>query len=70
MRDVSSEEKRKGEEFSDFMKSFHEEVKLNLEKSNKKYTVNVDKSKRHHVFEVGDEVMIHFVKVVASVRLI
>ena len=40
------------------MKSLHEEVKLKLEQSNLKYKENVDKSRRHHIFEVGDEVMV------------
>ena len=36
LRDVAGEEKRRveGEDFSDFMKYFHEEVKLKLEQSN------------------------------------
>ena len=37
-------------------------MKLKLEKSNKKYKENADKSRRHHVFEVGDEVMVHLKK--------
>ena len=41
------------------MNSFHEEVKLKLEQSNQKYKENVDKSRRHHIFEVGDEVKVH-----------
>ena len=44
------------------MKSFHEEVKLRFEQSNMKYRENVDKSRRHHVFEVGDEVIVHLKK--------
>ena len=44
------------------MKSLHEEVKLKLEQSNHKYKENVDKYRRHHVFEVGDEVMVHLKK--------
>ena len=64
LRDVASEEKRStvGEEFADFMESLHKEVKLRLEKSNKKYKENADKSRRHHDFEVGDEVMVHLKK--------
>ena len=45
------------------MKSLHEEVKLKLEQSNKKYKENVDNSIRHHVFEVGDELMVHLKRV-------
>ena len=44
------------------MKSLHEEVKLKLEQSNQKYKENIDKSRGHHVFEVGDEVMVHLRK--------
>ena len=64
MRDVTSEMKRSVEakEFFGFMKSLHEEVKLKFEQSNKKYKVDADKSRRHHVFEVGDEVMVHLKK--------
>ena len=64
LRDIASEEKRTtaGEEFSDFMKSLHKEVKLRLEKSNQKYKENVDQSMRHHDFQVGDEVMVHLKK--------
>ena len=64
MRDVASEEKRStaGEEFVEFMESLHREVKLRLEQNNQKYKKNVDKSKRHHDFEVGDEVMVHLKK--------
>ena len=39
------------------MKSLHEEVKLRLEQSNQKYKGYVDKSKRHHILEIGDEVI-------------
>ena len=35
-------------------------MKLRLEKSNQKY--NVDQSRRHHDFQVGDEVMVHLKK--------
>ena len=45
-----------------FIKSLHKEVKLRLEQSNKKYKVNVEKSRRHHDFQVGDEVMVHLKK--------
>ena len=37
-------------------------MKLKLEQSNHKYKENVDKRRRHHDFEVGDEVMVHFKK--------
>ena len=52
LRDVVGEEKRSamGEEFFDFMESFHKEVKLRLEQSNHKYKENVDHSRRHHNF--------------------
>ena len=64
LRDVTGEEKRSvaREEFSNFMKSLHKEVKLRLEQSNRKYKQNANKSRRHHVFEVGDEVMVHLKK--------
>ena len=64
MRDVAGEEKRSTarEEFSDFMESLHKEVKLRLEQSNQKYKENVDQSRRHHDFQVGDEVMVHLKK--------
>ena len=44
------------------MKSLNEEVKLRLEKSNLKDKENDDKSRRHHVFKVCDEVMVHLKK--------
>ena len=50
------------EEFSDFMKSLHKEVKLRLEQSNQKYKENADKSRRYHDFEEGDEVMVYLKK--------
>ena len=61
MWDFVGEERRsvEGEIFTDFMKSLHEEVKLKLEQSNKKYKENVDNSRRHLFFEVGDEVMVY-----------
>ena len=64
LRDVFGGEKRSAtrEEFSDFMKSLHKEVKLRLEQSNKKYKEIFDKSRRHHDFQVGDEVMVHLKK--------
>ena len=65
LRDVIvNEEKRsvEGEVFAEYMTSLHKEVKLKLEQSNWKYKENVDKSRRHHVFEVGDEVMVHLKK--------
>ena len=33
-----------------------------MEQSNHKYKENTDKSRRHHDFEVGDEVMVHLKK--------
>ena len=56
MRDFFGEEKKSvvEEEFSDFMESLHKEVKLKLEQSNQKYNENANKSRRHHIFEVGD----------------
>jgi hypothetical protein len=64
LRDVAGEEKRSaaGEEFADFMESLHKEVKLRLEQSNQKYKENSDQSRRHHDFQVGDEVMVHLKK--------
>ena len=64
LRYVASKEKRStiGEEFFNFMESFHKEVKLRLEQSNQKYKENVDQSRRHHDFQVGDEVMVHLKK--------
>ena len=64
LRDFIGEEKRRvaGEEFVDFMEYLHKEVNLKLEQSNHKYKENVDKSRRHHIFEVGDEVMVHLKK--------
>ena len=64
LRDVGSEEKRSsiGEEFSDFMESLHKKVKLRLEQSNQKYKESDDQSRRHHDFQVGDEVMVHLKK--------
>ena len=52
LKDVASEEKRSatGEEFFDFMESFHKEVKLKMEQSNLKYKENANKSRRHHDF--------------------
>ena len=64
LRDVVGVEKRSvvREAFADFMESLHKEVKLRLEQSNQKYKENVDKYRRHHVFEVGDEEMVHLKK--------
>ena len=64
LRDIAGEEMRNVavEEFSIFMKSLHKEVKLRLEQSNQKYKENVDQSRRHHDFQVGDEVMVHLKK--------
>ena len=61
LRDIVGEEKRSvaREEFSDFMESLHKEVKLRIEQSNQKYKENVDQSRRHHDFQVGDEFMVH-----------
>ena len=44
------------------MSSLHKEVKLKLEQSNHNYKKKVDKTRIHHVFEVGDEVMFHLKK--------
>ena len=64
LRDIASKEKRSviGEEFFDFMESLHKEVKLRLEITNQKYNKNVDQSRRHHDFQVGDEMMAHLKK--------
>ena len=64
MRDVAGEEKRSAarEEFFDFMESLHKKVKLRLEQSNQKYKKNTDQSRRHHDFQVGDELMVHLKK--------
>ena len=64
LRDVGGKEKRStaGQEFVDFMEYLHKEVKLRLEQSNQKYKENVDKSRRHHDFKVGDEVIVHLKK--------
>ena len=64
LRDVASEERINvvGEEFVDFMESLHKEVKLRIEQSNQKYKENVDQSRRHHDFQVGNEVMVHLKK--------
>ena len=40
----------------------NDEVKLRLEQSNLKYKENAYKSRRHHIFEVSDEVMVHLKK--------
>ena len=64
MRYIASEEKRSvaGEEFFDVMKSLHKEVKLRLKKSNQKYKENVDQSRRHHDYQVSNEVMVYLIK--------
>ena len=64
LRDVIGEEKRcvQGEAFVDFMKSLHEEVRHKLEQNNQKYKDNVDRSRRHKIFEVGNEVMVRLKK--------
>ena len=64
LRDIGGEEKIsiEGEVFVDYMNSLHKEVKLKLEQSSHKYKENDDRSRRHHVFEVGDEVMVHLKK--------
>ena len=56
LRNVAGAKKRSaiGEEIADFMESWHKELKLKLEQSNQKYKENVDKSRRNHVFKVGD----------------
>ena len=51
-----------GEEFVDFMESLHKKVKLRLEQRNQKCKDNVDKSRRNHAFEVGDEAMVYLKK--------
>ena len=48
------------------MESLHKEVKLRLEQSNQKYKENTNKSRRHHDFQVGDEVMVHLKKGIFS----
>ena len=70
LRDVVGEEKRSVavEEFVGFMESLHKELKLMLEQSNKMYKENANKSRRHHVFEVGDEVMVHLKKGIFPIR--
>ena len=70
LRDVAGEEKRSvaREEFADFMKSLHKEVKLRLEQSNQKYKKNDDKSRRHHDFQVGDEVMVHLMNILMNIK--
>ena len=64
LRDIIGEEKRSvvGEEFSNFMESLDKKVKLRLEQSNQKYKENADQSRRHHDFQVGDELMVHLKK--------
>ena len=52
----------KGEVVFGFINSLHEEVKLKLEQSNQKYKENANQSRRHHDFQVGDEVMVHLKK--------
>ena len=54
LRDVVGEEKRSvvGEEFSDFMESLHNEVKLRIEQSNQKYKKNGDQCRGHHDFKL------------------
>lgn len=44
------------------MESLHKEVKLRMEQINQKYKENAEKSRRHHVFDIGDEVMVHLKK--------
>ena len=44
------------------MESLHEEVKLRIKQSNQKYKENTDQCRRHHDFQVGDEVMVHLKK--------
>ena len=50
-----------GEVLVNFIKYLHEDLKLRLEQSNHKHKDNVDEFRRH-VFEVGDEVMVHLKK--------
>ena len=44
------------------MESLHNEVKPRLKQSNHMYKKNSDQSRRHHDFQVGDEVMVHLKK--------
>ena len=62
LRTIVGEEKRsvEGDVFANYMYSLHKEVKLTLEESNHKE--NVDERGRHHIFEVGGEVMVHLKK--------
>ena len=71
LRDIVGEEKRSAarDEFGDFMKYLHKEVKLRLEKSNQKYKENANKSRKHHDFQVGDEVMVHLEKGIFSIGM-
>ena len=65
LRDVIIDEEKRsveGEEFAEYMNSLHREVKLKLEQSNHKYKENASKRRRHHDFEVGDEVIVHLKK--------
>ena len=63
LKDVSEEKRSvEGEVFSEYISSLHKKMKLKLEQSNHKYKENVDKRRRHHDFEVGDEVMVHLKK--------
>ena len=59
---MKKREVMQGKHFSTFMESLHKEVKLRLQQCNQKYKENVDKSRRHHVFQVGDKVMVHLKK--------
>ena len=56
LRDILNEEKRsaKGEVFANYIHYLHREVKLKLEQSNQKHKENADKTRRYHIFEVGD----------------
>lgn len=64
LTDLGQEEKRsaEAESYEDFMKTLHNEVKINLEHSNQKYKCIADRTRRHRNFTVGDEVMIHLKK--------
>ena len=71
LRDIVGEEERSDEQevFVHIMKYLHEKLKLRLEQSNQKYKENTDKARRHCVFEVGDEVMVHLKKGIFSIGM-
>ena len=47
------------EEFSDHIKSLHEEVHAHITKMNQRYKARADQRRRHKEFQVGDMVMVH-----------